>query len=77
MSFFNELKRRNVFKVGVAYIVIAWLEKSVQTESGGFDRASLFLKPLQDDARWLPLLESAGQSDAQLAAIPFHVTLPD
>jgi TolB-like protein len=25
MSFFNELKRRNVFKVGVAYIIIAWL----------------------------------------------------
>jgi hypothetical protein len=25
LSFFNELKRRNVFKVGVAYIIIAWL----------------------------------------------------
>jgi len=25
MSFFNELKRRNVFKVGIAYIVVAWL----------------------------------------------------
>ena len=25
MSFFNELKRRNVFKVAVAYIIIAWL----------------------------------------------------
>ena len=25
MSFFNELKRRNVFRVGIAYIVIAWL----------------------------------------------------
>ena len=25
MSFFNELKRRNVFKVGVAYAVAAWL----------------------------------------------------
>lgn len=25
MSFFNELKRRSVFKVGVAYIVVAWL----------------------------------------------------
>jgi len=25
VSFFNELKRRNVFKVGVAYIVVAWL----------------------------------------------------
>jgi TolB-like protein/Tfp pilus assembly protein PilF len=25
MSFFNELKRRNVFKVGIAYIIIGWL----------------------------------------------------
>jgi TolB-like protein len=25
VSFFNELKRRNVFRVGVAYIVVAWL----------------------------------------------------
>ena len=29
MSFFNELKRRNVFKVGIAYIVIAWLVAQV------------------------------------------------
>ena len=25
MSFFNELKRRNVFRVGAAYLVVAWL----------------------------------------------------
>lgn len=25
MSFFNELKRRNVFKVGAAYVVVSWL----------------------------------------------------
>ena len=25
MSFFNELKRRNVFRVGGAYLIIAWL----------------------------------------------------
>ena len=25
MSFFNELKRRNVFKVGIGYVLIAWL----------------------------------------------------
>jgi hypothetical protein len=24
LSFFNELKRRNVFKVGIAYVVVAW-----------------------------------------------------
>ena len=25
MSFFAELKRRNVFKVGIAYAIVAWL----------------------------------------------------
>jgi hypothetical protein len=25
MSLFEELKRRNVFRVGAAYVVIAWL----------------------------------------------------
>ena len=25
MSLFNELKRRNVFRVGIAYVVVAWL----------------------------------------------------
>ncbi len=29
MSLFNELKRRNVFKVGIAYIVVAWLAAQV------------------------------------------------
>lgn len=25
MSFIAELKRRNVFRVGVAYVIVAWL----------------------------------------------------
>jgi hypothetical protein len=25
LSLFNELKRRNVFRVGAAYVVVAWL----------------------------------------------------
>ncbi|NNE05348.1 MAG: hypothetical protein HKN15_06460 [Xanthomonadales bacterium] len=29
MSLFNELKRRNVFKVGIAYVVMAWLVMQV------------------------------------------------
>ena len=29
MSFFNELKRRNVFKVGIGYVLIAWLVAQV------------------------------------------------
>src|SRR6478736_10523336 len=34
MSFFEELKRRKVFKVGVGYLVVAWL--IVQVASIGF-----------------------------------------
>ena len=29
MSLFNELKRRNVFRVGIAYVVVAWLVAQV------------------------------------------------
>jgi hypothetical protein len=29
LSLFNELKRRNVFRVGVAYIILAWLVMQV------------------------------------------------
>ena len=29
MSLFDELKRRNVFRVGAAYVVIAWLVAQV------------------------------------------------
>jgi hypothetical protein len=34
------------------------------------------LRPLVDDSRWLPLLESIGKSPTQLEAIEFEVTLP-
>jgi len=29
VSLFNELKRRNVFRVATAYAVSAWLEKAI------------------------------------------------
>ena len=29
MSLFKELKRRNVFRVGIAYVVVAWLVAQV------------------------------------------------
>ncbi len=29
MSFFEELKRRNVFRVGIAYLIVAWLTLQV------------------------------------------------
>ncbi|MFC1701570.1 hypothetical protein ACFL1J_02315 [Pseudomonadota bacterium] len=42
MSLFNELKRRNVFKVGIAYIVVAWLVAQVlqlvfESHAGTYD----------------------------------------
>ena len=29
MTLFSELKRRNVFRVGIAYVVVAWLVMQV------------------------------------------------
>ena len=37
MSFFNELKRRNVFRVAIAYVIATWLLgwlRTRQTENG-------------------------------------------
>ena len=46
-SFFNELKRRNVFKVGIAYIVIAWLIAQVlQLVFEGFGTPDWAIKTL-------------------------------
>ena len=39
MSFFNGLNRRNVFKVGIAYLVAAWL--LIQVSDTGFPRIGL------------------------------------
>ncbi len=32
MSFFAELKRRNVFRVGIAYVIVGWLGYSEHFE---------------------------------------------
>ena len=45
MSLFNELKRRNVFRVGIAYIVVAWLVAQVLFTSTVF--------PARVTRRWL------------------------
>ena len=44
MSFFGELKRRNVFKVGAAYLALAWLVVEVSTT----------VTPLMNLPDWLP-----------------------
>ena len=55
-----------------------WLARSVAEEDGAFDPQHPMLRPLKNDPRWLPLLESLGKSPAQLQldAIAFEVTLP-
>ena len=37
MSFFEELKRRNVFRVGIAYLIGAWLLARQLRDFGGAD----------------------------------------
>jgi len=47
LSFFNELKRRNVFKVGIAYLVVAWLVAQVlQMAFEGFGTPDWAIKTL-------------------------------
>ncbi len=38
MSFITELKRRNVFRVGVAYAIVAWLLVEVASVARPFAR---------------------------------------
>ena len=65
MSFFDELKRRNVFRVALAYVVIAWLLLQV----GDTIKTEALLQNLHEDPRWEELLTSLGLSDPQVAAI--------
>ena len=63
---------------GEADRAFEWLDKAVEYK----DAVSLISsQPLfaniHDDPRWLPFLESIGNSPEQLAAIEFKVTLPD
>jgi TolB-like protein/Flp pilus assembly protein TadD len=56
-----------------------WLDKTIQV--GDTQIASFINDPLlvgiQEDARWMPFLESIGKSPEQLAAIEFNVTMPE
>ncbi|HSM28274.1 MAG TPA: tetratricopeptide repeat protein [Thioalkalivibrio sp.] len=55
-----------------------WLGQAIQIEQSGLSGIGSWplLAGLHDDPRWLPLLESIGQSHEQLAAIKFEVKLP-
>jgi TolB-like protein/Tfp pilus assembly protein PilF len=57
-----------------------WLERAFEmTGPSSLIGATndFMLEPLHDDPRWRPLLEQAGASPEQLAAIRFDVRLPD
>jgi hypothetical protein len=58
-NFFAELKRRNVYKVAVAYAVVGWLLMQVAMEIFLFLPIP-FLRRLRDDARYKNLLVKLG-----------------
>jgi hypothetical protein len=68
--FFGELKRHNVYKVGVAYAVIAWLLMQVASQilpfldnhDGGMLGLAVepLLRDLRDDARYKNFLAKLG-----------------
>jgi TolB-like protein len=62
---------------GDADSAFAWLDKELEVSGNlnGIANSAFFLS-LHDDPRWQPMLEKAGVSPEQLAAIEFNVTLP-
>jgi len=58
-NFFSELKRRNAYKVTVAYAVAGWLLMQVAMEIFLFLQIP-FLRRLRDDARYKNLLVKLG-----------------
>jgi len=63
MSLFDELKRRNVFKVAFAYVVLAWLMAQVSrlndmTESDRSDVLALLCGPERFLTSWQPAPET-------------------
>jgi TolB-like protein len=63
--------------VGDSDSAFTWIDKALEVH-GNIDtvRVDPFIMNLHDDPRWQPLLEKAGVSPEQLAAIEFNITLP-
>ena len=63
--------------IGDTEQVFAWLEKELEINNGlGGVMVDNFFTDQHADPRWQPLLEKAGVSADQLAAIDFNVSLP-
>jgi hypothetical protein len=58
-DFFSELKRRNIYKVAVAYAVVGWLLMQVAMEIFLFLQIP-FLRRLRDDVGYKNLLVKLG-----------------
>jgi len=63
---------------GEADRAFEWLDKAVRYKDPGLSQIAVevLFANIHDDPRWLPFLESLGKSPAQLAAIEFHVRVP-
>ncbi len=57
----------------------AWLERARENKETALSNVASHytFRTLHDDPRWQPFLATMGQSDAQLAAIEFNVSLPE
>ena len=52
MSLFEELKRRNVIRVGIAYVVVAWLVAQVAALRSSASVIALFINNIEAMAGW-------------------------
>ena len=68
-NFFAELKRRNVYKVAVAYAVVGWLLMQVATQVFPFSRDSEL-----GESGWLIMLIAIGFPIALIIAWAFELT---
>ena len=57
-NFFAELKRRNVYKVAVAYAAVSWLQLLSSSGGGTVSIATLRIDPVWDPIRHDPRFES-------------------
>jgi hypothetical protein len=63
---------------GQADRAFEWLDRAVEYDDPGLGWIATAQETvnIDDDPRWLPFLESIGESPEQLAAIEFEVQLP-
>jgi len=56
-----------------------WLDKAIEYKDGGLSYVLLhpYLQSLHDDPRWMVLLERLGRTPEQIAALNFHLDLPE